>query len=124
MMDYYKKGFVGFLGAGAALPALALFAGYPQMVCDGLGRPYESWVQSKESKFGLYLYSISDICLGMICGACFVENSGISTTLALGATTIHQAMYLAASIPTFGFRKEHVASMVAGSIAAVMAMVS
>ncbi len=122
-MDY-KKGLVGFLGVGAALPALALFAGYPQPVCDGLGRPYESWILSKEAKFGLYLYSVSDIVLGMVCGASFVENSGVSTSLALAATAAHQAMYLAASIPSMGFRKEHIASIVAGSIAAAVAIYS
>lgn len=122
-MDY-KKGLVGFLGAGAALPAVALFAGYPQPVCDGLGRPYESWIQSKEAEFGLYLYSISDIVLGMICGASFVESSGVSTSLALAATAAHQAVYLAASVPSLGFRKEHIASIVAGAIAAAMAIYS
>lgn len=122
-MDY-KKGLIGFIGAGAALPAVALFAGYPQPVCDGLGRPYESWIKSNEGRFGLYLYSVSDIVLGMLCGASFVKNSGVSTSLALAATAAHQAMYLAASIPSLGFRKEHIASIVAGSIAAAVAIYS
>ena len=127
-LSNYKQLFVGFIGVGAGLPALALFAGYPKSVCDGLGRPYEEWVKTSESKFGLYLYAVWDIALMAICGAAVVldndkKNTSISlTNVALGATAIHQASYLAAAIPVYGVRKEHIASMIAGAISGLWAM--
>ena len=125
-MDFFKTSFVGLVGLGAAGPAVALFAGFPDTVCEGLGRPYESWKKCPESRFGLMLYSVSDIALGMLCGASVLslgsqDKPFVSSSLALAATAVHQACYLSASIPVFGFRKEHVASIIAGSLAAVLA---
>ena len=125
-MDLYKKSFVGLIGFGTLAPALALFAGFPDTVCEGLGRPYESWMKSPEARFGLMLYTASDVALGMMCGISLLslgggEKPSVSPSLALAATAVHQAYYLAASVPVFGFRKEHIASIIAGSLAAVLA---
>mmetsp|Transcript_23083 Transcript_23083/g.48107 ORF Transcript_23083/g.48107 Transcript_23083/m.48107 type:complete len:143 (-) Transcript_23083:58-486(-) len=132
----YTKLFLGFVGLGAGLPAVALVLGFPDSICDGLGRgPHKIWKQSKEATFGLHLYTVSDIALATLIGSCLLASSddsncpspkvpagSISTiTLALGATAAHQLMYLAAAIPTFGFCKEHVASIVVGSVAGIMA---
>ncbi|CAJ1965659.1 unnamed protein product [Cylindrotheca closterium] len=116
----YKKGFTAFIGIGCAAPALALVAGFPDAICSGLGVPHEQWTKSKEALMGLYLYTISDIALGALCGAALMEKT--STALALGAAAVHQVSYVSAATAVYGFRKEHVASVITAAIATALAL--
>lgn len=117
----FNVGFIGFVGLGAGIPALALVAGYPKSVTDGLGSPYERWMKSPESKLGLYLYTVSDLILTGVCYMACLATSPCSETTALTSVALHQFGYLAASIPAFGVRKEHVPSVIAGAMAGVLA---
>lgn len=112
--------FLGLVSAGTALPALALVVGFPDAVCTGLGRPFASWKASPEGSFGLFLYTVSDICLGALCAASLTTGSAVSKTLALNATMVHQFAYLAAAIPAFGFRPDHIPCVVAGALAGLL----
>mmetsp|Transcript_31914 Transcript_31914/g.77356 ORF Transcript_31914/g.77356 Transcript_31914/m.77356 type:complete len:123 (+) Transcript_31914:41-409(+) len=116
----FKKGFTAFIGIGCAVPAFALVAGFPDAVCAGLGVPHEKWIKSEETKMGLYLYTVSDIALGALCGAAFMEKT--STALALGAAAVHQVSYVTAATAVYGFRKEHIASVITAAIAAALAL--
>ena len=117
-----KRGFIGFVGCSLAIPTAALVAGYPGMVCEGLGVPYEKWMTSAETKMALYLYTVSDVVIGAFCGAFFVDGLGVSAALALGATAVHQISYVSAATAAYGFRKEHVASVITAAIAAGLAL--
>ena len=117
----YKKAFTGFIGIGCAVPALALVAGFPDAVCAGLGIPYEKWVKSEETKMGLYLYTVSDIALGALCGAALLMDE-VSTALALGAAAVHQVSYVSAATAVYGFRKEYAASVITAAIATALAL--
>ena len=116
------SGYIGLIGVGAGLPALALVAGYPKTVTDGLGSPIESWNKSKESKLGLYLYTVSDLLLAGLCTLSYACPHIATPTTALTAIACHQDGYLAAAIPAFGFRKEHIPSIIAGTISAGWAL--
>lgn len=125
-----SKTLLGMVVVGAGGPAIALFMGYPKPVVDGLGgRPVSNWTDSTpEAKFGLYLYTISDICLAMVCGAALLGDSPsspvfVSEPLALGAIAMHQFCYLAAAIPTLGCFKEQLGSVIFGAISGVVAIV-
>ena len=120
-----QKLFVGFMSVGLLGPAVALICGYPDAVVQGLGsKSREVWDKTPESKFGLYMYTVSDIALGLLCAAAtFGErDTGVSEKLALAATCVHQVSYLAAAIPAFGFKKLHISSMVTAAIAGMMAL--
>ena len=116
--------FVGFIGLGCGLPALALVFGFPQTVVMGLGSPsHDVWTKTSESKFGLYMYTVSDILLSLVCGAALLGDDKIqvSEKFALGSTCIHQTAYLAAAIPAFGLKIEHIGSIITAALAGMMA---
>ena len=113
--------FLGLVGVGTGGPAVALVLGFPETVIKGLGgRPAANWSASPEAKFGLFLYTVSDICLAVLCGASLVGST--STTLALGATAVHQFSYLAAAIPSIGYCKEQWGSIIFGAIAGILSV--
>lgn len=118
----YKKAFTGFIGIGCGVPALALMAGFPDALCAGLGIPHDKWMKSEETKMGLYLYTVSDIALGALCGAAFISSEKVSTALALGAAAVHQVCYVTSATLVYGFRKEHIASVLTAAIATALAL--
>ena len=135
--------FVSFIGLGCGVPAIALYCfNYPDMIVKGLatrGKTIEEqklvWYNdtTPESKFGLYMYTMSDVILSAICGATIFLGSNnndtgssiisIPTTkFALQATAIHQLMYLSAAIPAFGFKKEHISSIITALISGYLSL--
>ena len=136
--------FVSFVGLGCGLPGIALYCfDYPDMIVKGLatrGKTIEeqkaTWYDTTpESKFGLYMYTTSDIILGAICGATILlgnkDTGSISssslmmiptTKFALQATAIHQIMYLSAAIPAFGFKKEHISSIITALLSGYLSL--
>ena len=98
----FVTGFIGLVGIGSGLPALALVMGYPKPVTDGLGSPIENFRKSKEATLGLYLYTASDILLGGLCAISVTLPNVVTPTTSLVAIACHQFGYLAAAIPAFG----------------------
>lgn len=120
-MGNYTNTFLNFVAIGAGIPAVALVLGKPEMVCQGLGSPPETWSKSPQATFGLYMYTVTDIVLAGTCAASSIFGV-LSPTISLSAVAIHQYSYLAASIPAFGFKKDLWPSIVVGAIAGMMAM--
>ena len=119
--------FLTVAGVGTGVPAVLLFAGFPDLVCQG---PWRRTVvirvdeDTGKLKFGLYAYSVSDICLSLLIGAHYLHPDRVSARLALGATAVHQFAYLAAAFPSRGFHKEYIGSIVFGALAAYWAFES
>lgn len=117
----FVDGFNGFLAAGLLGPAALLLAGYPQAVCEGLASgPHESWIKSPHGKFGLYAYTVSDIAVGSACASAALGL--LAPITALVSVAIHQVSYVSASWAAFGFKKEHVYSIITGAIAGALAI--
>ena len=114
--------FLTIVGVGTFVPAVMLGLGFPDPVCQGLGRPIEEWKKSPEAKFGLYLYTVSDVCLAAFVGLSFVRPDQVSTKMALIATAVHQLAYLSAAIPTTGLKKEQIGCFVFALAGAALAL--
>ena len=129
MVDF-ETVLIAVTAAGTGLPAIALVFGAPGITLQGLASgSYNTWTATEHGKFGLYMYTVSDIVLGAFCALSLVggekKSSSMpivpSTVAALTAIAVHQYSYLAASISAFGFKRDHVPSIVWGAVAGVLA---
>mmetsp|Transcript_9505 Transcript_9505/g.26263 ORF Transcript_9505/g.26263 Transcript_9505/m.26263 type:complete len:143 (-) Transcript_9505:1987-2415(-) len=120
-----NTGFLGFIALGTGVPAVALVLfNAPDMICQGLGVPYDKWKSSKESAFGLYMYTVSDIALAGLCIlACLSPKEQVwsPATTTLTAVAVHQVSYLSSSMAVFGFRNDHIPCIITALISAGMA---
>ena len=130
MVDF-ETALIALTGAAAGLPAVALVCGAPDITLRGLASgSYNTWTATPHGKFGLYMYTVSDICLGAFCALAVVGDKSPnslptkivpSTFASLTAIAVHQYSYLAASISAFGFKKDHIPSIAMGALAGVLA---